>query len=449
MEGFILSRLQTIIVIQSQTEECVHLILYAQNVVALLKSSCQIGDVTLFSVQILDPMFSILARFNWQTVQGQWRATNPIFFNNNIYDITPSINFRSELEDIGFFMNGPRFFETAVNNFQKRVIYLGYWLSDSNISTLVQNWKSSNITHIILTFILYDEKTGLYADTSMIPAFQALTPANQKLLTDNFVVGISLGGAAGWPSPISLVYTQGKYKNNPDLFESDLLALLPKYPNGSYCFDYIDFDLENLEPNIDVQQFSDFFGSVATSLKRDIPNVLISHAPQTPYFTSDYNNVYTAFYTAYQSVIDWFNIQYYNNGSSNTFEEIFLNSDNTRYPGVAVLQLIQKGIPPHVIVVGKPVNAQEGSSGGYVPLNPIQESTTLSSFVQQAFQTESLSGWASEGGVMIWYFNTQVALGSGPYLNNYIQTVYNPQPPTTANTDNEEILTFYSAISSL
>jgi chitinase len=285
----------------------------------------------------------------------------------------------------------------------------------------------------------------------MIPAFEALTPENQKLMTENFIVGVSLGGAAAWPIPISKVYTEGKYKdNNTQLFVDDLLSLIPKNKDGTYMFQYFDFDLEHLEEDIDVETFSSFFGGVAEKLKAEplLPQCLISHAPQTPYFTDKYKNVYTTFYLQYKNVIDFFNIQYYNNGTSNTFEEIFVNSDSTEFPGVAVVQLIQKGISPSAIVVGKPVNAQEGSQG-FVPLNPITQNGTLSNDVQQAFATPALAEWASLGGVMIWYYNTQVSLGNGTYLSPYIQVVYNPVSTKDSISDDENILDFFSSISSL
>lgn len=38
-------------------------------------------------------------------------------------------------------------------NTQRRVIYVKYWLSDNDIPALVDQWKSANITHILLTFI--------------------------------------------------------------------------------------------------------------------------------------------------------------------------------------------------------------------------------------------------------------------------------------------------------
>jgi chitinase len=187
---------------------------------------------------------------------------------------------------------------------------------------------------------------------------------------------------------------------------------------------------------------------VAQQLKEKVPNCVISHAPQTPYFTDQWQNVYTQFYLQYKTVIDFFNIQYYNNGTSSTFEEIFINSDGTDMPGVAVAQLIQKGINPEAIVVGKPVNAQEGTQG-YVVLNPITTEGTLANDVQRAFGTASLASWASSGGMMIWYYNTQILLSDGPYLSPYILEVYNPVSVADAKSDDDNILDYFTSISSL
>jgi hypothetical protein len=137
-EELVLSKLTRIQTVNGE-EECVHLFLRENQPVAFLQKSCQNQDITLYTVSILDDAYTVLSFFNWQKIQNEWRGTNPIVYNNNVYTILPSINFRSQHENIDFFINGPRFKQTTIENNQKRVIYLGYWLSDADIPTLVQN----------------------------------------------------------------------------------------------------------------------------------------------------------------------------------------------------------------------------------------------------------------------------------------------------------------------
>ena len=39
-------------------------------------------------------------------------------------------------------------------NLQKRIAYIGYWISDSDVSLLVTSLKNANITHLLFTFIV-------------------------------------------------------------------------------------------------------------------------------------------------------------------------------------------------------------------------------------------------------------------------------------------------------
>ena len=92
----------------------------------------------------------------------------------------------------------------------------------------------------------------------------------------------------------------------------------------------------------------------------------------TPYFREQFGNVYNKQY------FNFFNVQYYNNGPSNSYERVFITS-TVDFPNVAVLQLMNSGISDSYIVVGKPVNGNEGSAG-YTPLV-----SNLGNIVKQAF----------------------------------------------------------------
>lgn len=278
-------------------------------------------------------------------------------------------------------------------NQQRRVIYLGYWLSNDDIPALVDKWKTANITHIILTFINQIDINKPLSDAySMTLAYQELTPANQQLLKDNFILGVSYGGSAAMPSPYSNTFKSGAYyANNPQKLAQDLVEL---------CGDldaYYDLDLEYIDDQFDA--CVDFIGQICIELRRLKPQCQISHAPQSPYFTPQYGNVFNKIYANYHGYFNFFNIQYYNNGPSDTYEQIFINALDGFS---AIQQLIQSGISASYLVMGKPVNSSEGSAGGYVPLVP-----TLGDIVQQAFLNPELSGWSSSAGSMIWYYNTQ------------------------------------------
>ena len=104
---------------------------------------------------------------------------------------------------------------------QKKIIYLGYWFQNSDIPNLVSKWKAANITHLLLTFIVQPDDTKSITGTNyMLDAFISLSNENQKLLTSNFKIGVSLGGANLMPVPYSKTFLNSTayYFNNPQKY---------------------------------------------------------------------------------------------------------------------------------------------------------------------------------------------------------------------------------------
>jgi hypothetical protein len=154
---------------------------------------------------------------------------------------------------------------------------------------MVTALKNANVTHLLLTFITQPDYTKpLNASQSMLPAFQALQPANKSLLLNNFKVGISIGGALAMPVPYSLTFSQqtSYYYNNPGKYAMDIYNVL----KGSGLENYIDLDIEGV--NDMFPQTADFIGQVCKNYKSLVPGCIIGSAPQTPYFCSQYGNLY-------------------------------------------------------------------------------------------------------------------------------------------------------------
>ena len=231
----------------------------------------------------------------------------------------------------------------------------------------------------------------------MLDAFNSLSQSNKDLLRNNFKVGISLGGASSMPIPYSKTFsvTNAYYYNNPIKYAQDYYNL----SKSVNLENYFDLDIEYI--NDKFVECSDFLGNVCKELRNLNPNCEISHAPQPPYFCSQFGNVYTLIYQNYKQYFSWLNIQYYNNGPSQTFDQIFIKSDIQYAPGTSILELINKGIDPSYLVMGKVVEGEASPSAGYVPLPDLTE------MVKQAFQTTSLSVWSKVGGEFIWYYNSQ------------------------------------------
>ena len=112
--------------------------------------------------------------------------------------------------------------------------------------------------------------------------------------------------------------------------------------------DGVDFDLENFGPGLN-------FGSISSAtiidwitkatiackeamVRNGLSSGIITHAPQAPYFGKIGSNIenpwtllsggYTAIYQSCGDKIDWFNIQFYNQGTTcyTSYNSLFINS---------------------------------------------------------------------------------------------------------------------------
>jgi len=135
-----------------------------------------------------------------------------------------------------------------------------------------------------------------------------------------------------------------------------------------YGFDGIDFDMElapgNSKPLADGSAVDWLVACTKASRTILGTNRLISHAPQAPYFGSwaGPNFGYTSVYKQ-APTIDFFNIQYYNQGSTSylSYEDIFIK--NKQFWNTAVLEINRNGVPLHKLVVGKPAGQGYASNG--------------------------------------------------------------------------------------
>ena len=127
-----------------------------------------------------------------------------------------------------------------------------------------------------------------------------------------------------------------------------------------------------------------------------LPGAIITHAPQAPYFMSSYAlGGYLTIDKQVGQYISWYNVQFYNQGSSDyqTYQTLFIQSDGWA-TNTSVTQIAHSGVPLNKIVVGKPVTQAGADNTGYVDVN------SLASFISQAV---SQTAWS--GGVMGWEYS--------------------------------------------
>jgi hypothetical protein len=186
-----------------------------------------------------------------------------------------------------------------------------------------------------------------------------------------------------------------------------------------YSLHGLDFDMENfISPGFTtpsgmtrvqtIQWLTD-----ATFAARAVlgSSALITHAPQAPYFQAlEFAQGYLDFYLQTPTPpLDLFIIQYYNQGATYLdYTSQMINNDNY-HPGTAVGQLIERGIPASMIVVGKLTQKKDGDSSSWV--SPEEIATWVAPALKDL-------DWNT--GFSTWQWNTS----GNPTSQFWINTIY-------------------------
>ncbi|KAK7451184.1 hypothetical protein VKT23_012516 [Stygiomarasmius scandens] len=153
--------------------------------------------------------------------------------------------------------------------------------------------------------------------------------------------------------------------------------------------DGIDIDYEDF-PAVDTGKAGDWLIKLTKALRQQLPQgkYLLTHAPVAPWFGK--GKLYAQVDKAVGKMIDWYNVQFYNQGASAYVDCNGLF--NSASDGTAVFQIHKSlGIPLEKLVVGKPA-VQKDANNGYM------EPSALGKCVAQAKK----QGW--NGGVMSWQY---------------------------------------------
>lgn len=122
------------------------------------------------------------------------------------------------------------------------------------------------------------------------------------------------------------------------------------------------------------------------------------------------NGAYLTVNTNIGSLIDFYIVKYYGQGSStyNTAESLF-NASTGWAVKTSVKELIAKGIDPAKIVVGKPATIKSGDASSFM------DSAKLSAGISSFYQS---SGWKT--GVMLYEFASDI---DGTFLKTALQPI--------------------------
>lgn len=133
------------------------------------------------------------------------------------------------------------------------------------------------------------------------------------------------------------------------------------------------------------------------------PKYIISHAPQAPYFMGKPHypsGGYVTIDKAVGSLVDWYNVQFYNQGTSvyGTYATLFEHTDGWA-TNTSVCEILAKGVPASRILIGKPVGPGDATNTGYVA------PAALAAALKQGV-TSAPCKWSS--GVMGWQFSSDL-----------------------------------------
>ncbi|CAO3662453.1 unnamed protein product [Umbelopsis vinacea] len=201
--------------------------------------------------------------------------------------------------------------------------------------------------------------------------------AGKKLL-------ISAFGAAEWPTSAGV---------DPTTSAKNLAAIVKQYG-----FDGADIDWED-NTAMDGGTGEQWLITFQNALRAELPSgqYLISHAPQAPYFIvnkAQYpNGAYQTVHKQVGSSIDWYNTQFYNQGSSgyDTCTTLLTQSGGA-FPGTSLFEIINSGVDSSKLLIGKPATPAGATNTGY--MDPSALATCLSQAKSQ--------GW--DAGVMLWQY---------------------------------------------
>lgn len=325
----------------------------------------------------------------------------------------------------------------------KKIVYVGYWMDYESFNSFVNNSHEKGVTHICLEFAeLLGNLTEVTYTGGTVCAWTEFSASQRDSIINsmnskNMKLLLSFGGASTFKDVGAQSIFSSPTYSDPSILAQELT---------NHCVNYryhgIDLDIEHFPTTTtynDTDKLAIYFGQLSQYIKQKSSSILgypviVSHAPQSPYFNgpsdsslSLYGYIYSRIEKMYGMYIDFYNIQYYNQGSNYTdYYSIFTN-DNTFK--ASVLQLIYGGdinsnyqyMDSSKIVVGKGSNLDESAGGGYIPLyiSPVTNSNCMAGFVEAAKYdgNPNVVNWCSVGGIMVWYYDIQENSTSENNLN--------------------------------
>ncbi|EJD45693.1 glycoside hydrolase family 18 protein [Auricularia subglabra TFB-10046 SS5] len=177
---------------------------------------------------------------------------------------------------------------------------------------------------------------------------------------------------------------------NPATVANNLANFVKTYNLDGVDVDYEDFNAFDSHSGSAENWLIDFTRALRAALPA--PQYILTHAPVAPWFSPGIwgGGGYLKVHNAVGNLIDWYNIQFYNQNDYNSCDTL-LNKSGAQWPKSSVFEIAASGVPLDKIVIGKPGGAGDANNG-------IMPTSTLAQCVSQA----KSRGW--NAGVMAWQY---------------------------------------------
>jgi len=179
---------------------------------------------------------------------------------------------------------------------------------------------------------------------------------------------------------------------DPNVTATTMAQWVTRYDLDGVDVDYEDFTAFNAGDG----KAEDWIISFTTKLRSLLPQgkYIITHAPVAPWFAPNVwgGGGYLKVHEKVGSLIDWYNIQFYNQGAKEYVTcSGLLAESSSQWPQTALFQIAANGVPLEKLVLGKPAT-NTSASDGYM------EPSTLAG----CLETAKGGGWSA--GVSVWEF---------------------------------------------
>ncbi|KAM5540711.1 hypothetical protein V8D89_005742 [Ganoderma adspersum] len=164
----------------------------------------------------------------------------------------------------------------------------------------------------------------------------------------------------------------------------------------THGLDGIDVDYEDLAAmNSGTGKAEKWVIQFTQTLRKSLPkgHYILTHAPLAPWLAPSHQfkaGAYVKINKSVGSLIDWYNVQFYNQGLYGDCTSLLTKSGGA-FPGSSLFEIPKHGIPLNKLVIGKPATAADGTNGYMSP-------AALGQCVKKA----KAKGW--HGGVMVWQY---------------------------------------------